>query len=209
MEPDRFLSSFRSAGASAILRTGDQALAREAMNAAVRGGFRVIEFTLTIPGVMELIREFSRRDDLIVGAGTVLTPNDAEVAVDSGASFLVSPVMDEEVIGEAKRLGVAAMPGCATPSEMLRAHRAGAQLLKLFPEQATGPLWVKQALGPMPFLRIVPTSGVTGANCRDYLRAGAFAVGFVNSLFAPEDLANRRFDAIEERARGMLAAVRL
>lgn len=208
MHPDDFVRRFAHERASAILRTDSAEKARAAMDAAVRGGFRVCEFTLTVPGATDLIAEFARRDGLIVGAGTVLTVEDARRAVDAGAAFLVSPVVDEAVIAEACRLGVAMMPGCSTPTEMLRAHRAGAPLQKLFPAPGTGPAWVAQALGPMPFLRIVPTSGVTLENAQAYLAAGAFAVGFVNSLFDPADLSAGRFHAIEERARAMLRAVR-
>lgn len=208
MTPERFLAEFEAARASAILRTNDTDTARAAMEAAVRGGFRVIEFTLTIPRVLELIAEFSRREGLVVGAGTVLTVAEAEAAVHAGAKFLVSPVVDEEVIEEAGRLKVAVMPGASTPTEMLRAYRAGAQLQKLFPAPGIGPLWVKQTLGPMPFLRIVPTSGVTLENAAAYLQAGAFAVGFVTSLFDAADLAAGRFDQIEQRARRMIEAVR-
>ena len=158
MTPDEFLEVLADARASAILRTGIEGAARPAMEAAVRAGFRVIEFTLTTPGALELIVEFSARDDLAVGAGTVLTVEEARAAVEAGARFLVSPVVDEAVIDEAARLGVAAMPGTHTPTEMLRAHRAGAQLQKLFPAPTPGPAFVKSILGPMPFLRIVPTN---------------------------------------------------
>ena len=170
--------------------------------------FGVIEFTLSIPGAMDLIREFAGRDDLVVGAGTVLTEGDAERAVDAGARYLVAPIVDPSLVAKACKLGVASMPGCATPTEMFAAHRAGAQLQKLFPCVATGPAWVQQTLGPMPFLRIVPTSGVTVENAADYLRAGAFAVGFVNSLFEPADVLGGHYDRIEERARRALEAVR-
>ena len=206
MKPDEFLTTFRAARASAILRTNNQDVAREAMNAAVAGGFRVIEFTLSIPGAVELIAEFSRKPGLVVGAGTVLTVEEARATVDAGASFLVSPVVDEVVIEEAARLGVASMPGCSTPTEMLRAYRAGAQLQKLFPAPGTGPAWVAQTLGPLSFLKIVPTSGVTLDNVAAYLKAGSYAVGFVASLFDAADLAARRFDVIQERAAKMLAA---
>jgi len=205
--PDDFVGQFKTRRASAILRTHDQSAARHAMNAAIKGGFRIVEFTLSIPDVMELIEEFAARGDLIVGAGTVLTTQDAADAVRAGAKFLVSPVVDEAVIDEASALGVAVMPGCATPTEMLRAHRAGAPLQKLFPAQAIGPAWVKQTLGPLPFLNIVPTSGVTLDNAADYLRAGAFAVGFVNSLFDPGDIADENWQAIEDRAARMLQSV--
>jgi len=207
MTPDAFVEQFKATRASAILRTHDTQLARQAMEAAVVGGFRIIEFTLSIPGVFELIEEFSAREELIVGAGTVLTVDDAQRAVDAGARFLVSPVVDEAVIEQAASLGVAAMPGCATPTEMLRAHRAGAQLQKLFPEQGVGPAWVKQTLGPLPFLNIVPTAGTGLENAADYLQAGAAAIGFVNTLFSPADIANQDWNAITERAAQMLKAV--
>lgn len=209
MTPHDFIAAFREARASAILRTKSTDSARRAMRAAVQGGFRVCEFTLTVPGAMELIREFRQDASLIVGAGTVLTPDDADRAVEAGAQFLVSPVVDEAVIRRAAALGVAMMPGCATPTEMLHAHRAGAGLQKLFPSLAGdhGPTWVAQTLAPLPMLKIVPTSGVTLENAAAFLRAGAWAVGFVNALFDPADIAAGRFDAIEHRAAAALSAV--
>jgi 2-dehydro-3-deoxyphosphogluconate aldolase / (4S)-4-hydroxy-2-oxoglutarate aldolase len=177
------------------------------MQAAVRAGFQVVEFTLTTPGAFELIREFSARDDLVVGAGTVLRVEEAREAVLAGARFLVSPVLDEEVVAAARALGVAAMPGTATPTEMWRAHRAGAELCKLFPALAGGPAAVRSILAPMPFLRIVPTNAVNEDNAAAYLAAGAFAVGFVDALFDPAALARGDTDEVEERGRALLAAV--
>ena len=194
--------------ATAILRTDDQGRARQAMDAAVRGGFKVVEFTLTVPGVFELIEEFSAREGVVVGAGTVLTPEDATRALDAGASFLVSPVVDEAVITVALDRDAVAMPGVHTPTELLRAHRAGAQLQKLFPAPAGGPAWVRSVLGPMPFLNIVPTNGTSALNAREWLSAGAFACGFVASLFDADLVKNERWDDIEARAQGILAATR-
>ena len=208
MTPDDFLSELRAARATAILRPPLADAAAPAMDAAIRGGFRIIEFTLNTPGALDLIREFSRRPDVIVGAGTVLSAAEAHAAVAAGARYLVSPVVEESVIAAALELKVAVMPGCATPTEMLRAHRLGAPLQKLFPQCETGPAWVSQTLGPLPFLRIVPTSGVHLNNCAAYLKAGAFAVGFVASLFDGNDLMNGAFDRVEERASRMLEEVR-
>ncbi len=207
MRPDEFVTFFQARRASAILRTTIADAAKPAMEAALRGGFEVIEFTLTTPGAFDLIGEFSRRTGIVVGAGTVLTSDEAAQAVQAGARFLVSPVVDETVIDAAKTLGVAMMPGTHTPTEMLRAHRAGAQLQKLFPAPGIGAPYVKACLGPMPFLRIVPTSGVNETNAATYLQAGAFAVGFVAPLFDPDDVAAGRFDRIEQRARTLLEAV--
>ncbi len=207
MHPDEFVTFFGARRASAILRTTIADAAKPAMEAALGGGFEVIEFTLTTPGAFDLIGEFSSRPGIVVGAGTVLTSDDARLAVEAGARFLVSPVVDEAVIDAAKTLGVAMMPGTHTPTEMLRAHRAGAQLQKLFPAPGIGAPYVKACMGPMPFLRIVPTSGVNESNAAMYLESGAFAVGFVAPLFDPDEMAAGRFDRIEQRARTLLEAV--
>lgn len=202
------LNHLREARAIAILRANDNAIAREALAASVRGGFRVLEVTLSTPGAVEIIADVARDDKLMVGAGTVLTVEQARAAVHSGARFLVSPVMDPDVIIEAGRLGVVAIPGCATATEMWNAHRAGAPLQKLFPAPAGGPTWLRAVLAPMPFLRVIPTNGVEAENAAEWLAAGAFAVGCVRSLFPPDELAARAWDSIERRARALLAAVR-
>jgi 2-dehydro-3-deoxyphosphogluconate aldolase / (4S)-4-hydroxy-2-oxoglutarate aldolase len=208
MTPADFVSRLREARASAILRTPVAAAARPAMEAAVRGGFRIVEFTLTTPGALDLIQSFSGREDLVVGAGTVLTEEEARASVRAGARFLVSPVMDPKIIALATSLGVAMIPGTFTPTEMLAAHRAGAPLQKLFPAPANPQAYIRACLGPLPFLRIVPTAGVDPDNAASILEAGAWAVGFVASLFVQEDVGAGRFDRIEERARACLAAVR-
>ncbi|MHC5008434.1 MAG: bifunctional 4-hydroxy-2-oxoglutarate aldolase/2-dehydro-3-deoxy-phosphogluconate aldolase, partial [Planctomycetota bacterium] len=141
MQPDEFVQFSGSQKASAILRTTVEGAAAPAMEAALRAGFKVIEFTLTTPAALDLIGEFSRRDGIVVGAGTVLTTDEARAAVEAGARFLVSPVVDPAVIEAAAGLGVAMMPGTHTPTEMLEAHRAGAQLQKLFPAPGIGPAY--------------------------------------------------------------------
>lgn len=206
MTPSEFTTFFHQQRASAILRTDLPDAVSPAMDAAIRAGFRICEFTLTVPSALEHIAIFARRRKIVVGAGTVLTVEDARRAVQAGARFLVSPVVDEEVIEEAHRLGVAVMPGTHTPTEMLRAHRAGATLQKLFPAPGIGPAYIKACLGPMPFLRIVPTSGVDATNAAAYVNAGAFALGFVAPLFDAADIEAGRFDRIEQRGRDLLAA---
>ncbi len=185
---------------SAIIRTQDRQLASDAMAAAVAGGFRMVEFTLTTPGALELICEFCGNPGLLVGAGTVLTAEQAHQAVQAGARFLVSPVCDPEVIAEAKRLDVVSVPGTFTANEMLAAQRYGADVVKLFPAPADVGEYVRAIMGPLPDLKIFPTAGVAPENFLDVLQAGAFGVGFVRSLFVPADLENRDFRAIERRA---------
>ena len=208
MKPERFVGVLGELKASAILRCPTRETAVLAMEAAVRGGFRIVEFTLTIPGALDLVEEFSSRKDLIVGAGTVLTADEARSAVKRGAQFLVSPVVDPEMIALGLSLDVAFIPGCHTPTELLAAHRAKAPLQKLFPAPGIGPAYVRACLGPLPFLKIVPTQGVDATNARAWLDAGAFAVGFTHALFEADDLRVGRFDRIEEHARILLAALR-
>lgn len=186
---------------SAIIRTADRHLAADAMRAAVAGGFRLVEFTLTTPGAYELISEFAGDDRLLVGAGTVLTVAQARDAWNAGARFLVSPVCDPAVIGAAGELGAVSIPGTFTATEMQAAHRAGADFVKLFPAPSDVPSYVSALLGPLPHLRVFPTSGVTEENFVAVLQAGAAGVGFVKPLFRPDELASRDFAAIERRAR--------
>ena len=199
------LEGFARLRISAIMRTDDAAVAREAMEAAVEGGIRLVEFTMNTPEAPALIREFSGRPELIVGAGTVLTAVQAREAVRAGARFLFSSICDPLVIAEGNSMGAVTVPGTFTPTEMMAAHRAGADLVKLFPEPGTGAEYVRACLGPMPFLKIFPTSGVTAENFLEYFAAGAFGVGFGVSLFEPGDLAGRKFNRIRRRAAGIMA----
>jgi 2-dehydro-3-deoxyphosphogluconate aldolase/(4S)-4-hydroxy-2-oxoglutarate aldolase len=208
LKPDEFVEQFGREKASAIVRCNDTEKAALAMEAAIRGGFNIIEFTLTIPGVYDLVRDFSKREGLVVGTGTVMDEVEAQKSVEAGARFLVSPVVDEVMISAAAQLEVACMPGTHTPTEMLWAHRAGAQLCKLFPAPAGGPVWVKSVLGPMPYLKIVPTNGVDEHNAGAWLEAGVFAVGYVAPLFVADDIQAGNWDAIEARAQRCIRAVK-
>ncbi len=208
MNIEQFVEQVGTEKATAILRTNDQQKAALAMEAAIRGGFKIIEFTLTVPGVYELIQDFSSRGDVIVGAGTVLNTIEAQKSVDAGAKFLVSPVVDEAVIRSATEMGVASFPGTHTATEMLQAHQYGATFCKLFPAPHGGPDYVKAVLGPLPFLKIVPTNGADQFNAGEWLKAGAYAVGFVTPLFEPKFMADSNWDAIEQRARECLNAIK-
>ena len=191
---------------SAIVRTDDQSVAEQAMAAAVEGGFRVIEFTLNTPGALELITQFRSTDEsLLVGAGTVMTPQAAKEAVNAGAQFIVSPVCDSAVIREAGEMGVVSIPGTQTPTEMQNAHEAGADFVKLFPAPTNVAEYIRYILGPQPHLKIFPTSGVNLDNMLEVLEAGAAGVGFVGPLFDLQSMRNRNFEDIRERAEKIVA----
>ena len=205
---EKVLETITQQRCSAILRTPLADAVAPAMEAAVDGGFRVVEFTLNTPGALEQIQEFSKKSELVVGAGTVLTVEEAEQAVESGARFIVSPVCDPRVIGWCKENQIVSIPGTYTPTEMITAHRAGADFVKLFPGPVDGPNYVRAILGPLPFLRVFPTSGVTMENVADFFAAGAAGVGWVKVLFEPADLKAGRFDQIRERAAKMVKLVK-
>ena len=208
MDVPAFVELLGRERASAILRSNDAEVGRRALDAAIAGGFRVVEVTLTTPRALELIADAASRPGVVAGAGTVLTVEEAEAAVAHSARFLVSPVTDEVIIRRATELGVASIPGGHTPTELLAAHRAGAPLVKLFPAPAGGPAWLRSLLAPLPFLKVVPTNGVDLDNAADWLAAGAWALGFVASLFQADDMRLGRFDRIEARAREILERVR-
>lgn len=206
------LETFAKHRCSAILRTADPEAVRPALDAAIRGGFRIVEVTMTTPNCLEHIaslRELAKVDGepLTIGAGTILTVEDAKRAMAAGAQFLVSPVTDPQVITFCRQHDLVSVPGTFTPTEMMTAHKAGADLVKLFPGPSNGPAFLRALHGPLPFLRVFPTSGVTEENCEEWLAAGAFGLGFVGSLFEPSDMARHRFDVIEERAKRMVKKV--
>jgi 2-dehydro-3-deoxyphosphogluconate aldolase/(4S)-4-hydroxy-2-oxoglutarate aldolase len=206
--PKPVLDRFAAERCSAILRTRHAAAAEPAMRAAVDGGFRIVEFTMNTPHALDHVRTFARERELLVGAGTVLSVDDAKAAADAGARFLVSPVADPDVIGWCVANDLVAIPGTATPTEAFTAWRLGAPILKIFPGPASGPDWIRAVRGPLPFLRLFPTSGVDVDNAPDYLAAGAFGVGFVNCLFEPYLMEKRDFRAIQRHAETMTTTVR-
>jgi 2-dehydro-3-deoxyphosphogluconate aldolase/(4S)-4-hydroxy-2-oxoglutarate aldolase len=191
MSPEQFLDAVFRHRAIAILRGQHQGRAAAAMEAAVGAGFRLLEFTVSTPGAYDLIAEFARRPGLIVGAGTVLDLPSLEAAVGAGAKFLVSPVLDPQIIAAARELDVAMLPGCFTPTELLQAHRAGAPVRSCSRRRPTSRAYVRAVLGPMPFLRMIPTNGVHGGNASEVLAAGAVGIGFTTSLFDLSEVEHR------------------
>jgi len=204
---DKAVAAIEQARISAIIRANDEDLAGDAMEAAIAGGFRVVEFTLTTPGALALVERFSKRGDVLVGAGTVLSPETAREAVSAGAQFLVAPIVDPAVIEEAHSLDVASIPGAYSPTEMQTAHRYGADFVKVFPAPAGGVDFIRAVRGPLPHLRLFPTNGVTAENLAAFLDAGCAGVGFVAPLFDPAAMAARDMGAIRKRAEAITAAL--
>jgi 2-dehydro-3-deoxyphosphogluconate aldolase/(4S)-4-hydroxy-2-oxoglutarate aldolase len=183
--------------------TLDEASVAVHVGAARRaGGLPCAEVTLRTPAALDAIRVLASDPAMLVGAGTVLTPDQVEDAVAAGARFIVSPGFDREVVQACSRLSVPAIPGVATATEIQMALRAGIGVVKLFPAEAIGGVRTLQALAaPFPALRFVPTGGITPENAGRYLeQSTVLAVGC--SWISQSDLiAARRFDEIERRAR--------
>jgi 2-dehydro-3-deoxyphosphogluconate aldolase/(4S)-4-hydroxy-2-oxoglutarate aldolase len=196
-------------GALAVVRlprTEDVLPAARALHA---GGVSAIEVTMTVPGALEAIAQLAREmgDALLVGVGSVLDAETARRAVEAGARFVVSPVFVPEVVAEAQRQGAAALPGAFTPTEILRAQQAGADMVKVFPSESLGASFIRGVLAPMPFLKLCPTGGVTPRNAGEWIRAGASAVGLGSALVDPSLIAKGEWGTITALARTTADAV--
>lgn len=166
---------------------------------------------MTIPGAVGLIEDLASNldDGLMLGAGTVLDAKTARQVIRAGARFVVSPVFDVAVMDAAHGLDAAAMPGCFTPTEVLAAANAGADIVKVFPAGVLGPAFIEDLRGPLPHVRLMPTGGVTVANAPEWIRAGAVAVGIGTALLDPAAIREGRLDVITDRARQLVEAIRV
>lgn len=191
------------AGAVAVVRLPDSERMEAVVDALQEGGVHAIEITLTTPGALAIITTLAKRDDarLLVGAGSVVTAEDARRAIDTGARYIVSPVFDDRVLAIAHDHDVPMLPGAYTPTEIFRAHHAGADLIKVFPADTLGPAFIKGVLAPMPFLALMPTGGVTPENVGLWIAAGAVAVGLGSALVDPTAVRHGDFASITTRAR--------
>jgi 2-dehydro-3-deoxyphosphogluconate aldolase/(4S)-4-hydroxy-2-oxoglutarate aldolase len=193
----------------AIIRLDDYARAVEVARALVDGGIAALEFTLTGKGAVEAVAatRAALGEAACVGVGSVLRPEQAIAAIDSGAQFVVTPAVRKAVIAECAGRGTLVLSGGFTPTELLEAHEAGAELVKLFPARMGGPSYLRDVLAPLPFLKLVPTGGVSAENARDYLAAGAAALGIGGNLVSKQAVATGAFGQITEAARACVASL--
>jgi 2-dehydro-3-deoxyphosphogluconate aldolase/(4S)-4-hydroxy-2-oxoglutarate aldolase len=187
----------------AVVRGKSDDLVLKAVRAALDGGVNVIEITFTVPNALEIIRRLAAEigDDVILGAGTVLTPEAAINAVEAGARFIVSPSTHPAVIAAAKAAGVAVCPGALTPTEVITAWQAGADLIKIFPANVMGPKYLKDLHGPFPDIPFMPTGGVNLETAHEYLANGAVALGVGGDLINARLMEDGNFEEITGRAR--------
>jgi 2-dehydro-3-deoxyphosphogluconate aldolase/(4S)-4-hydroxy-2-oxoglutarate aldolase len=202
---DRTRDELVEEGVLLCVRLNDGSLLLEVCRAAIRGGLRVLEITLTTPGALEAISTLADDGDAIVGGGTVLTADEARAVAAVGGRFALSPVFHPEVVDEAHLHGLLAVPGTSTPSEILTAHRHGVRMVKVFPAGAQGgPAFLRAVRGPLPDVLLVPTSGPTAENAAEYFDAGAVAVGVGGpEFFSP----GFTLESVEAAARRVKEAV--
>jgi 2-dehydro-3-deoxyphosphogluconate aldolase/(4S)-4-hydroxy-2-oxoglutarate aldolase len=193
----------------AIIRLEEYSKAVQVAQALVEGGISALEFTLTGSGAIDAVGAVRAAlgDAACVGVGSVLRPDQADAAISGGAEFLVTPALRPAVIDRALSRSTLVLAGGFTPTELLAAHEAGAELVKLFPARLGGPAYLKDLLAPMPFLKLVPTGGVSAENARDYLAAGASALGIGGNLVPAKAVANDDFAQITATARACVAAL--
>jgi 2-dehydro-3-deoxyphosphogluconate aldolase/(4S)-4-hydroxy-2-oxoglutarate aldolase len=165
---------------------------------------------MTVPGAIQLIAGLAPRmpEGFVLGAGTVLDESTADRVIDAGAQFVVSPIFRPGIIAACHAHDVPAMPGCFTPTEILEAWEAGADIVKVFPATALGPGYLKDVRAPLPHVKLMPTGGVTVENAGDWIKAGAAAVGVGTALLDAAAIAAGQYDVLRSKAERIVANVR-
>jgi 2-dehydro-3-deoxyphosphogluconate aldolase / (4S)-4-hydroxy-2-oxoglutarate aldolase len=203
------VAGIEACGAVAVIRMKEPEKLRAVADALADGGVRALEVTMTVPRALAMIEELAPRlpAGFLLGAGTVLDAETARLAILAGASFVVSPVFRPEVITTCHRYDVAVMPGCYTPTEILAAWDAGADVVKVFPATSLGPGFFRDVRGPLPQVKLMPTGGVSLDNAGDWIRAGAVAVGVGTALLDTKAIASGDYGVITANARRLVASV--
>lgn len=211
MRPAEIVQRIGEVGVVPVVRAANAKDAAGAMEAILAGGIPVLEITMTVPDAPEVISETVRRygSKILIGAGTVLTREQAELCLQAGAQFLVSPGLAPAVIEVARSRGVLAIPGALSPTELAAALQQGAELIKIFPcGSVGGPPYLKALHGPFPAARLIPTGGVTVANAGDYISAGAFAVGVGGDLVDQAAIRSGNSQKVVAAAKSLVESVR-
>ena len=202
--------AIESMGVVAVIRLKDPAKLRAVVDALAEGGVRALEVTMTVPRAVDLIRELAPTmpSGFLLGAGTVVDADTAKAVIDAGARYVVSPVFRPDVIDACHLRDVPMMPGCFSPTEILAAHDAGADIIKVFPATMLGPQFLKDVRAPLPQVKLMPTGGVTLDNAGDWIRAGAVAVGIGSALVDAKAIEAGQLDVIAANARTVIANVK-
>lgn len=214
MNKQAVIEQIEKTGIVPVIRASSADEASRLIEAIRAGGIDIFEITLTVPDAVRLIESLSNRfaGAALIGAGTVLTPDEARGCIDAGAQFIISPALNFETVAVCRKREIAVMPGALTPTEIVAAWNAGADFVKVFPAGALGGAsYIKSLKAPLPHVKIIPTGGVSLANAADFLRAGASALGVGADLADLQALRDGSENEITERARrfsGIVKAAR-
>jgi 2-dehydro-3-deoxyphosphogluconate aldolase / (4S)-4-hydroxy-2-oxoglutarate aldolase len=210
MTREEVLQQIRKVALVPVLRATSAELAIKAAAAIEAGGVSLLEVTMTVPGAIDVISAVikSSQGRVVVGAGTVLDPETARACIIAGARFVVSPALNLGTIEVCRRYSIAVIPGALTPTEIVTAWEAGADIVKVFPcGSLGGPKYLAALKGPLPQIELIPTGGVSLSNAADFLAAGACALGAGSDLVDSSALAKGNLDVITENTRKYVAVV--
>jgi len=207
---DKALEEMARTGIVAVVRVPESQRLVQVVRALYEGGVTCIEITMTTPDALDVINAAAREmgQTACIGVGSVLDPETARAAILAGAEYVVSPTLNEDVIRMAHRYGKAVVPGAYTPTEILRAWEAGADVVKVFPASVGGPAYFRALKGPLPQVKLSPTGGVNLQTAADFIRAGAEFLGVGGALVKKEDVAAGDFDALRNRAAEYIRIIR-
>jgi len=210
MSKDACLTRMIDSGVVAVLRAPSGQMLADVSEALLAGGVQCIEITFTVPGAHRVLETVADRldDKILLGAGTVLDTETARTALLAGAEFIVAPTLNIDLISICHRYDKAVIPGALTPTEILTAWEAGADIVKVFPSDLTGPRYLKALHGPLPQIRLMPTGGVNLNTAADFLRAGACSLGIGGALVESKAVAQGDMARIESLARQYSEIVR-
>jgi 2-dehydro-3-deoxyphosphogluconate aldolase/(4S)-4-hydroxy-2-oxoglutarate aldolase len=209
MSRETTLKRILDGGIVAVVRSEASEPLVKVVEALALGGVTAAEITFTVPDAVEVIRAVRRAvgDSIVLGAGTVLDPETARAAILAGAEYIVAPIVNVEVIRLCRRYDKAVMPGAFTPTEVVSAWEAGADIVKIFPADVGGPAYLKALRGPLPQVRMLPTGGVDLSTAESFLKAGACCLGVGGSLVDPKAVASGDFGRIRDLASQFAAIV--
>lgn len=204
------LAAIEETGVVAVIRTSDALDLVNICTAVAKGGIVGVEITMTSPNALEAIKEAASelKGKTIIGAGSVLDSETARACILAGADFVVSPVFNAQLVETCRRYGKIVIPGAFTPTEILNAWQAGADVVKVFPATQLGPSFIKDVLGPLPQVKLAPTGGIDLSNMGDFLKAGAAFVGVGSSLVDKTLIAEKRWEELSTRAAQFVAAAK-
>ena len=210
MNKPEVISRIRDCGVLPVIRASSKEEALSIIDAIVAGGIDTIEVTMTVPDAVELMGKLSTREDLLIGAGSVLDPEQARDCINAGAKFIVSPTTNFDTIEYCNDKEIVVMPGALTPTEILNASEAGADIVKVFPADSMGGAkYLRSLKAPMPHLKLIPTGGVDQSTAADFIKAGAEAIGVGADLVDLKAIREGRAQDITKIASKYLEIIRV